>query len=198
MIPRALSKNDYSNAAAILGCDSAVIQAFAEVESSGFGFWQFGADDWRPVILFEAHYFSRLTNHIYDDSHPQISSRVYDRTLYFYGRREYDRLDEACSLNRVAGLQSASWGRFQIMGANWERAGAESLQDFINKMFSVKNHSEADHLDAFCHFILSDTALHNAVVQHDFVAMARLYNGPGAVQVYAEKLERAYDRMLQA
>jgi hypothetical protein len=84
------------------------------------------------------------------------------------------------------------------MGANWERAGAESLQDFINKMFSVKNHSEADHLDAFCHFILSDTALHNAVVQHDFVNMARLYNGPGAVQVYAKKLERAYDRMVQA
>jgi hypothetical protein len=193
--PRELSHEDYRSAAELLGCDIAIIQAFSKVESSGYGFWQFGTDEWRPVILFEAHYFSRLTNHVYDESHPKISSRTYDGTLYLYGKHEYDRLDEACSLDRSAGLQSASWGRFQIMGANWERAGAESLQDFINKMYSIKNNSEADHLDAFCHFILSNSDLHNALIQHDFITMARLYNGSGAVQGYSQKLKKAYDEM---
>jgi hypothetical protein len=192
MKPRPLSDNDFTTAAAMLGCDVAIIKAFAIVESGSYGFWQFGADDWRPAILFEAHYFSRLTNHVYDMTHPQISSRNYNPSLYVFGKKEYDRLDEACSLNREAGLQSASWGKFQIMGANWKRVGAPSLQDFINQMYSVKNHAEADHLDAFCHFIMSDSALHNALLQHDFETMARRYNGAGAVEQYSKKLQNAY------
>ena len=115
MKPKALTDNDYKFAAEELDCEPALIKAFAEVESSGYGFWQFSDTDWRPKILFEAHWFHTFTNGIYDKSHPNISSPVWNKALYYYGKKEYNRLDEACSLNREAGLKSASWGKFQIM-----------------------------------------------------------------------------------
>lgn len=41
MKPKALTDNDYKFAAEELDCEPALIKAFAEVESSGYGFWQF-------------------------------------------------------------------------------------------------------------------------------------------------------------
>lgn len=186
--PTPLFFDDYSSAAKLLGCNVAMIQAFAEVESSGGGFWQFSDDDWRPKILFEAHVFSRLTDHKYDNLHPNISSEKWNKDLYLYGKREYRRLDEACVLNREAGLQSASWGKFQIMGFNYRHVGYEKLQDFVNAMYR----SESDHLKAFCGFILSDAKLRGALAQHDFRTMALRYNGAGQVNIYANKLRQAY------
>lgn len=189
MKPKALEIADYEAAARILGCDTNIIRAFSEVESSGYGFWQFADDDWRPKILFEARWFHGLTAGKWDQSHPKISSESWNPALYAYGKKEYARLDEACSLDRAAGLQSASWGKFQIMGFNYRRVGYEKLQDFINAMYS----SEADHLKAFCGFISSDAKLHGALAQHDFEVMALRYNGAGQVGIYASKLQQAYE-----
>ena len=189
MKPKELTHEDYNSAAKSLGCDMPIIQAFAEVESSGYGFWEFSDDDWRPKILFEARWFHNLTNGEWDATHPNISSEKWDRSLYAYGKKEYDRLDEACALDRVAGLQSASWGKFQIMGFNYRRGGYNKLQDFINAMYR----SEADHLTAFCGFIKSDAKLHEALIRHDYRTMALRYNGSGQVGIYAAKLQQAYE-----
>lgn len=187
--PASISSSDFEMAAKILGCDTAIIRAFAEVESSGFGFWQFADDDWRPKILFEARWFHNLTAGKWDKSHPQISSASWNTALYAYGKKEYARLDEACALDRAAGLQSTSWGKFQIMGFNYQRVGYEKLQDFVNAMY----HSEADHLKAFCGFISSDEKLRVALVQHDFETMALRYNGAGQIGIYAMKLQQVYE-----
>src|SRR5690349_16354590 len=110
-----LTPADYQRAASALGCETAVIRAVDRVESAGSGMLLNG----QPEILFEAHIFSRLTGGKYDTSHPHISSRSWNRSLYKGGAAEHGRLDEAVALNRTAALQSASWGRFQILGSNW-------------------------------------------------------------------------------
>lgn len=188
MKPKALTDDDYKQTAKDLQCEPALIKAFAEVESSGYGFWQFYGDDWQPKILFEALWFHRLTNGTYDKSHPKISSPVWDKSLYLYGKREYDRLDEACVLNREAGLQSASWGKFQIMGFNYSLCGYSKLQDFINDMYR----DEQGHLKAFTGFIKAKPSLLKAVQNGDFSKMALYYNGESAVPIYSRKLSDAY------
>jgi len=82
-----LSESDYQDIAKELGCKVAAIKAVADVESSGDAFFSNG----KPKILYEAHIFSRYTNHIYDQSHPSISSRHWNRSLYIGGTREYTK-----------------------------------------------------------------------------------------------------------
>lgn len=91
------------------------IKTMAEVETAGKAYFSNG----KPKILFEAHIFSRLSNRAFDASHPNISSRTWSRSLYAGGIAEYGRLEDALKLNVSAALQSASWGRFQIMGINY-------------------------------------------------------------------------------
>lgn len=103
-----------------LGCEPAAIWAVCEVESAGSGF----LPDGRPKILFEAKAFHTQTDGAYDGSHPNISSPSWDRSLYgASGAHQYVRLAEAVALDREAALNSASWGRFQIMGFNHEMVG---------------------------------------------------------------------------
>ncbi|MFM2480570.1 N-acetylmuramidase family protein [Celerinatantimonas sp. YJH-8] len=181
-----LSEDDFSQAAALLGCEVAAIQAVSDVESSGAGFFESGL----PCLLFEAQQFSRLTDHQYDESHPDISSLHWDRSLYVGGDGEYQRLQKAMALNSSAALSSASYGRYQIMGFNYELAGYEDVFSFVRDMFV----SEANHLKAFTHFIDSNTAMKEALAQCDWATFAKHYNGPDYAQNhYDEKLKNAYE-----
>lgn len=177
-----LSESDFSEAARALGVEVAAIRAVDHVESRGNGFLPTG----EPKILFERHIFSRLTKGRYDKSHPDLSSPRPGG----YGKSEdqHVRLARATSLDRDAALKSASWGRYQIMGFNYEYAGYEKLQDFINAMYR----SEQDHLKAFCSF-LRRTRLDRFLRMKDFAGFARGYNGPAYQQNrYDEKLLTAY------
>lgn len=176
---------DYARAALLLGCEAAAVRAVASVESSSSGFLK----DGRPKILFEAHIFSRLTGHKFDERSPDISSRVWDAALYRGGEAEHDRLARASLLDKAAALQSASWGKFQIMGFNWNRCGFSALQDFVDAMFR----SESDQLTAFCHFIKS-MGLDDELRLRDWPAFARGYNGPAyAKNRYDAKLAQAFE-----
>lgn len=179
-----LSEQDYKRAADALGCDVAAIRAVDRVESAGSGMLQSG----QPKILFEAHIFGRLTGGKYHQSHPNISSPTWNRKLYKGGAAEHDRLAEAVELDRNAALQSASWGRFQILGSNWRESGFPSLQAFINAMYG----SESDQLDAFVEFV-KRRGLADELQRHDWAGFARGYNGPGYLNNrYDTKLEQAY------
>src|SRR4029453_13675855 len=68
-----------------------------------------------PLILFERHYFSRLTKRKFDAQAPDISQKQWGG--YRGGSREYDRLARALKLHRVAAPRSASWGGGQGVGA---------------------------------------------------------------------------------
>lgn len=181
-----LSEDDYQHAAQLLGCEVAAIKAVSDVESSGSGFFESGT----PCILFEAHQFSKYSHHHFDESHPDISSRQWDRTLYIGGEREYERLQKAMELDRRAALKSTSFGRYQIMGFNYGAAGYNDVESFVRDMFLAERH----HLIAFVHFIKSDSRLLNAIQSLDWPTFARCYNGPGyAENMYDLRLQAAYE-----
>lgn len=184
MKPR-ITEADYQKAARKLGCEVAAIKAVAHVESLGGGFLP--SDE--PVILFEAHVFSRLTDHKFDRSHPNISSRKWNKRLYGRGgQHQHKRLQEAVSLNRDAALQSASWGKFQVMGFHWDELGYPLLRAFINAMYR----GEPDHLDSFVRYIVT-YGLVGHLRSKNWAAFANGYNGPAwAENDYANKMARAY------
>lgn len=186
----ALTQEDFEKAAEELNVDTAAVRAVDEIESRGSGFFDSG----EPKILFEAHWFSNFTDGEYDDTHPNISSPRWDRSLYEGGQEEHTRLQEAVELNRTAALKSASWGRYQILGLNWDKCGYSSLQYFINDMYE----SEKQHLGAFVEFIKSE-GLAEPLREGDWHAFAREYNGPGYQRnEYAKKMKEAYERFKQS
>src|SRR5687768_16941334 len=142
-----LTDEDYHRAAAVLGCEAADIRAVADVESGGrTGF----LPDGRPKILFESHVFSKLTGGKHDAAHSDISTARWTRN-YVGGAGEHDRLRRAMQLDREAALKAASWGKFQILGMNYGRVGAKTVDEFVE----AQKRSEKEHLDAFVKFILS-------------------------------------------
>lgn len=178
-----LGAHAIETAATALGCDQATVRAVIDVESRG-GFDEYG----RPKILFERHYFHRLTGGRFSPAHPGVSAPRWGG----YGAQsaQYDRLARAILLDRPAALRSASWGMFQIMGDNYEIAGFDSIEGFVDAM----TQSEGRHLEAFVAFVRS-RRLDDALVRRDWQAFARGYNGPAfAANRYDEKLARAYAR----
>ena len=173
----AITEQDMQLAAMRLGVPTANLKALAAKESGRASFSRAG----RPVILFEAHWFSRLTGRRYDRSHPHISSPRWDRKLYarhMPGR--YGRLADAAALNIDAALSSASWGKFQIMGFHWQNLGYASPLQFALAHVS----SEANHLDALVRFIEAhklNKALRDCRPNDpaSCIVFARRYNGSG-------------------
>src|SRR5688572_2845500 len=113
-----------ADAAKKLGCEVAAVRAVVDVESRG-GF----LPDKRPKILFERHYFSRLTKGKFDAGHPDISNGKWGG-YGAGGAHQYDRLGRAIALDRDAALRSASWGLFQIMGDHCKSLGYADAETF--------------------------------------------------------------------
>ncbi|WP_339948262.1 N-acetylmuramidase domain-containing protein [uncultured Albimonas sp.] len=178
----------YIEAAEALGCEVAAVKAVAEVESRGAAF----LPDGRPPILFERHIFSRTTRNAHDAGHGEISNP--SPGGYQGGAAEYDRLSRAIELDRAAALESASWGKFQIMGFNAQTCGFRTVEDFVEAMCA----SEEAQLDAFVAFVKRNR-LDRALRARDWAAFARGYNGPAyARNKYDEKMAAAYRRHSQA
>lgn len=181
-----LTDDDYAAAAKTLGVDVATIQAVAEVETSGNAFDTLG----RPRILFERHYFHRLTGGRYDKRHAGISAK----SAGGYGKfsAQYGKLEEAFALDADAALSSASWGRFQIMGSNHHAAGFASVRQFVLAM----TRSEAEHLNAFARFVRAHPAMVSALQKKDWASFAKAYNGKEyRKNLYDDKLKSAYERL---
>jgi len=185
-----LTEQDYERAAQRLRCDVAAVKTVAEVESAGAGFLA----DGRPKILFERHIFRRqlldrgIDTRAHEREHPDIVNLKPGG--YVGGAAEWRRLDDAAQIDRDAALASASWGKFQLMGFNWQAAGAESLQDFVNRMYR----SEGAQLDAFVEFV-TWSGMSDSLRKHDWAHFARMYNGPGyAKNKYDTKLAEAHAR----
>ncbi|WP_238322143.1 N-acetylmuramidase family protein [Vibrio mexicanus] len=182
-----MKEEDFEQAAEALECEVAAVKAVSEVESAGSGFFSSG----EPAILFEAHIFSKYSDRRFDESHPDISSKKWDRSLYAGGEKEYGRLQKAMGLDREAALKSASYGRYQIMGFNHETAGYDDVETFVRDMFLA----ESNHLKAFVGFIKSNSRMHEAIKALDWATFAKHYNGPAyAENHYDEKLQSAYDK----
>ena len=166
---QSLSDDDYVNAAHELHCEAAAIKAIAATETGAEGAFD---SQGRPSILFERHYFHRLTQGRFDKSDPDISNPHAGG----YGRfsDQYPKLDRAIKLDRDAALKSASWGKFQIMGDNYREAGYSSVGAFVE----AENRSVQDHLSALVSYIKADPMMLRALQQKDWAGFASRYNGP--------------------
>ena len=188
----AVSEDDYQRVADGLSCGVAAVRAVAEVETACEPFLSDRTG--RPSILFEAHIFNRYTNGRFlgakDRYGVALATAQWDRTLYGKGgAHQYERLEDACALDRHAALMATSWGMFQIMGFNWKDAGFGSCEEMVAAMRS----GPAAHLMAFQNFVRSkqlDGTLRST--PPDFKTFATKYNGSGDVAAYAAKMKSRY------
>lgn len=175
--------------ATALDVDEAALRAVAAVESAGDGFLAPPSE--LPKVLFEGHAFHRLTESRFDSSHPTLSFRKWTRIHYAKtSAGEWQRLQQACALDRPAALQSASWGAFQIMGFNYGLCGFSDVEAFV----AGQRTGAPEQLEAFAQFIARDRFI-RALRSHDWAAFAAAYNGPGyAANRYDTKIAEAFER----
>jgi hypothetical protein len=181
--------SDFVRAAGALNVELATLKAVASVESIGSGFDSEG----RPVILYEPHLFSRLTNRKYDEAFPLLSSSKWNKALYNQGGTSYEKLEIASALDRSAAFQACSWGIFQILGMNYKLCGFPSVDAMVQAIFK----NEREHLLAFVRFLQSKR-LDQFLRNKDWAAFAHGYNGPLYKQNrYDETLQKAYKLHVQ-
>ncbi len=166
-----------------LGVHVPEIWAVLSVETKGCGY----LPDRRPEILYERHIFHRLTRGQFDDGDISDSSPGgYGPT----GAHQYERLAAAISKDRIAALQSASWGLGQIMGENFAAAGFNNVEDMVAAMLQ----SEDAQLAAMGSFLVA-SRLRAALQTHDWTTFARGYNGPNfAINRYDVRLNGEFQR----
>lgn len=179
-----LTADDLARAAATLKCDVPALEAVSRTEAPGGGF----IEDGRPALLYESHPFHVKTNGAYDATHPNISTPTWVHNYGAAGAHQYDRLAEAIALNRDAALQSASWGKYQILGANFRDAGYDNVEAFVADMCD----SEAYQLDAYVAW-LQNTGLDDPLRRHDWPAFSLGQNGTGQVEEYTARIQQNYE-----
>jgi hypothetical protein len=194
VVSKTITDSDIDRVAKMLGCEARALKAVIEIEANGGGF----LSDGRPKILFEAHYFSDFTNHKYDQSHPDISSRKWNRDLYVGGAGEWERFEKTAKLDRRYAICSCSWGLGQVMGSH-----VIENPEFIDyydadteRFYKAMCASEGEQLTAMGLFIKSTPQALAGIRSKDWKAFARSYNGDGYLQnAYDVKLAKAYNSL---
>jgi hypothetical protein len=179
-----ITADDIAIAAHDLGVEPAKVWAVYDVESTGLPF-----SDGRPTILFEPHRFSRATGHRFDKSHPTLSSRSWNRTLYPRAQAgRWQQMLDAVALDVDAGFASASYGGFQILGENYAVCDAPDPWSFAWRQAQT----EGDQLEAFVRFVVG-RSLKGALQRGDWAAFAKGYNGTAYREnKYDTRLAAAY------
>ncbi len=192
-----LTDAQYAAAAQRIGCEPAVIKAITVQECNGPAFDSQG----RPVILFERWWFSSYTRHVWDKTNPNVTlakhlrypnGKINIKAEHSFTGGVYVCFDEAFRLDSHAALLSTSWGKFQIMGFNYKKAGYDSPEAMVAAM----RRSVDDQLQAFTGFVLSDHVLTSAFQNKNWAALASHYNG-GSYQSndYDNSLRSRYEAL---
>lgn len=182
-----LSQQGMAAALRTLGVDAPALWAVLTVETSGCGF----LPDRRPKILFERHWFSRLSRHQYDDQAPDTSTLT-PGGYGLGGAFQYERLAKAMALDRTAALESTSWGLGQVMGFNATKVGFADVEALV----SASQESEDAQLAAMVGFI-QQTNIAQYLREGDWRKFALHYNGTDFQKnKYDEKLGLCHKRYL--
>ncbi len=190
-----ISEQKFKEVATKLGVEVAALKAVAEVESGGTGFLPSG----EPIILFEPHVWWRqlkkfgIEPTLILKEEPSLKSILYPKWgTYKYGKisEQHSKLAKAVAIHRDSALESASWGAFQVVGANWPNLGYTGIQQFINDAYRGAD----GHFDMFIRFVIA-----NNLVQYlrakNWTMFALKYNGSGyAKNKYHIKLANSYNK----
>jgi hypothetical protein len=192
-----ITEEKFAASANRIGCSIAAVKAVSEVESGGNGF----LPNREPMILFEPHIFWKqlrkkgIDPQMIVNLHPEYADILYPvwgSKPYGKYSAQHERLNRASKIDRDSALESASWGKFQIMGMNWHMCNVKSLQDFVNLMCTT----EDTHLELFVDYVLTNH-LDDELRNLDWAGFARGYNGAAyAKNKYDSKLEAAYNKYL--
>ena len=196
-IPGVTITNNELQLLAISGkIDPAALKAVQIVETGGqSGF----VSRQHPTILFEGHIFRKLLiNHGISPEHlaciekdePEIVYPKWDKTKYYGGLKEYERLNRAIEISKLDALLSTSWGMFQILGLNHGQCGESSIIEFVKKM----TYSEYHQMILAINYLRSNNLI-PMLNTHNWTAFAKKYNGPGYAQNHYDiRLRDAYNQ----
>lgn len=191
----AITDDDFAELAREIGCHPADLEAIANVESSGFGWFT----DGRIKILFEKHVFYK---YLPDDAKRARAVNEGLARRHWIGPKKggyreqhnaqsrYSILTRARGIDDTAAMMSISMGRFQIMGFNWAMCGFDSVHDMWTQFLD----SEANQLRGFASY-LRKRGLYPALRLRDFDAIEQGYNGGGLGGAYARKMCKESDRL---
>ncbi|MDZ7319174.1 MAG: N-acetylmuramidase domain-containing protein, partial [candidate division KSB1 bacterium] len=171
------------------------------VESGGKGF----GPDGRMIIRFENHYFYNywgINNpelyafHFRFNADKPWQGHEYRPTTaaawqpVHTGQQEseWQVFEFASRLNRNAALMSISMGSPQIMGANY----AILCYSAVEEMFFAFQNDIRNQIRGLFRYIQGKN-LTPSLVAEDFVAFARVYNGPANATIYGNKLKKHVD-----
>lgn len=154
--------------------------------------------DGRLKILFEGHIMYKKLKEKFGKSaaddlakkHPEIIYPSWTKEHYLGGAGEWKRLAIAQKVNDTFAKESASWGLPQILGMNYAMVGCSTVSEMIQRM----EKSNMDQLELFFNFIEASKIM-QALKDHDWKKFTRVYNGPGQVDIYSQKLENTYNNL---
>lgn len=116
-------------------------------------------------------------------------------TYAYRNAYQYKRLWKAYQLDSSAALQACSWGKFQIMGFNYQAAGFQSVALFVRAM----SRSDAEHIKAFLKFAKANPRLSEGLRSKNFEKIAAGHNGTDWRNLnpeYASNIEKFYKEYL--
>lgn len=185
-----------------LAMDPLVVEAVLAVEAGGSGF-----EGGRVKVRVEAHLLlserwgrPKVFAPYFEFNRDNILEAWFRQTpqgqwIAYHGdqRREWEALSLARRLDDTTAIRCTSWGAGQVMGFNHKRVGYGSPQ----AMAAAMGRSEAAQVVAMVNYLLSDPALVEAMRRRDWREIARRYNGSGLVDLYAPRLQAAYERLVK-
>lgn len=189
---QAITNNDMAALAKSIGCHPATLDAIAQVESAGFGWF----DDGRIKILPEPHKFHAalpaakrtraVSLGLATTSYAKTKASGHYKKMTNEPGPRYDLLKRQIDYDEAAAYEGMSVGKFQIMGFNYATCGFASAK----QMFDAFTDSEAHQLRAFGAFLIKN-GLRTALILEDFEQVETTYNGGGLGGAYARKMRAA-------
>ncbi len=183
--------SEIRSVAAEQGLDPAALLAIAEVESGGTAYTIVGGER-RPVILYEYHVFYRnLPARLREVAVRQDLARRRWKELPYKRTQaaRYEQLERACAIHAEAAHMACSWGIGQVLGENYAALGFPSAR----AMAETAMESVAGQVRVMLAFIAANRLM-DELETRDWRGFARIYNGAGQVDRYADLMERAYRR----
>lgn len=187
-----LTEDDYRTVAERLGVEVAAIKAIVDIEA-GHAHQGF-ASPGQPLINFDLTMFRRFAQKRginlskFRNSHAVVFSAPNARRYGSRQNAQHARLEAARHISNEAAIEGTFWGMFQIGGFNWEKCGAASLDDFVDRM----SRSELDQLELFAEFV-ENCGMTRYLKNKDWAGFALRYNGPNyRKRGYHTRLAKSY------
>ncbi|RAV30766.1 N-acetylmuramidase domain-containing protein [Sinomicrobium soli] len=178
-----------------LGVESAIMHAIAKQESKRNSFWE----EEQATILFERHKMWKYLKEDLGKTDEELKKlkdqypNIVNNNSGGYGSYadQYEKLRIAKGIDYTSALKSCSWGKFQVMGFNYDVAF-----ETPEKMEKAVNTCEVQQFKFFIGYLENTNGLIQAMKDKDWEKIAEKYNGSSWQTFnpeYADNLKDYYD-----